>query len=280
MPTAIFDAFKSELSTLKRLLAEISTKTVRDELLRERFRTLYRTWVSTVKPSIETSLRSKRDFLKLGAELELVAKLTSKIKPVVHYLKRLNRIITLANGLILYLPPSDVSNFLPQVSKNELFVDGIPDLPLYLVPNALIGWQREISEFVKIYPFDKSVFIMVGYHKRNADLIKHLKKTLSDNGLNAIIASDHKLTDDLYNPTACLFCCSRGIGIFDKGGANQIFNPNVAYELGMMHLLGRECVILKHKKLRYLHTDIIMKLFLEYGTVKEAILQIKNWINP
>jgi len=119
---------------------------------------------------------------------------------------------------------------------------------------------------------------MIRYRDRNVNVIKKLKDTLSKNNLNAIIASEHNLTDDLYNPIACLLCCSRGIAVFDKIETGQIFNPNVAYELGMMHLLGRECIIFKHKTLKSLHTDILMKLYREYNTAKDVISHIKKWI--
>lgn len=93
-----------------------------------------------------------------------------------------------------------------------------------------------------------------------------------------ILASEHNLTDDLYNPIACLLCCCRGLAIFDKPESRQEFNPNVAYELGMMHLLGRECRILKHSALKVLHTDILMKLYLEYRSVEEAEKLIDRWL--
>jgi hypothetical protein len=86
------------------------------------------------------------------------------------------------------------------------------------------------------------------------------------------------LTDDLYNPIACLLSCSRGIAIFDQADVRQEFNPNVAYELGMLHLLGRDCLILKHQSLTALHTDILMKLYHEYGTPEAAGIEVLNWI--
>jgi len=50
----------------------------------------------------------------------------------------------------------------------------------------------------------------------------------------------------------------------------------------MLHLLGRECIILKHKSLDILHTDILMKLYLEYGGSFEAQSVVENWLknNP
>lgn len=278
MPVSTFEAFKSELNALKDIVLTYPKKTVRDETLRERFRTLFRTWSSTVRPSVEPLLISKRNFFKLDAELESLAKLTAKIKNVTEYRKRLNRAIMLANGLVLYLPTTGLPEVPSRISvKDDLFIPGIPDLPLRSVPNPLIGWKRNIEAFVNRYPFDKSVFIMIRYRRRNDTLIKKLKGVLIENGLRGILASENNLTGDLYNPIACLFCCSKGIAVFDKPEEGQVFNPNVAYELGMMHLLGRECLILKHRDLQVLHADILMRLYCEYRTVKQAAQHIIDW---
>lgn len=278
MPTATFEAFKAELSTLRDVVSAHPKKTLRDEALLDRFRTLFRTWISTVRPAIEPLLQSKKDFLKLGAELEALANLTSKYNPIAEYRKRINRAIQLSLSrdlLILGLQSTVVST--PSVSS-ELFLPSIPDLPSKLVPNYLIGWRKNLEAFTNEYSFDKSVFIMVRYRKRNEPLIKAIKSILNKNGHHGILASDHRLTDDLYNPFACLLCCSKGIAIFDEPEVGEKFNPNVAYELGMLKLLGRECLILKHQTLHSLHTDILMKLYSEYSTVKEARSYVKDWI--
>ena len=279
MSISTFEAFKSELYSLKDIVSTYPKKIVRDENLRERFRTLFRTWSSTVQPDVEPLLISKRNFFKLSAELESLAKLTAKIKNVTEYRKRLNRAILLTNGLVLYLPKTGLTEVPSRIpAKDDLFIPGIPDLFLRSVPNPLIGWKRDIEAFIKKHPFDKSVFIMIRYRKRNDNLIKKLKGILLENGLRGILASENNLTGDLYNPIACLLCCSKGIAVFDKPEQDQVFNPNVAYELGIMHLLGRECIILKHKELNILHTDILMKLYCEYRTVKQAAQHISNWL--
>ena len=92
-----------------------------------------------------------------------------------------------------------------------------------------------------------------------------------------MVASEHALTDDLYNPVACLLCCSRGIVVFDQAEQDQVFNPNVAYELGMLHLLGRQCLILKHKALRTLQTDILMKLYVPFSSATDARRLVADW---
>jgi hypothetical protein len=58
-----------------------------------------------------------------------------------------------------------------------------------------------------------------------------------------------------------------------------VFNRNVAYELGMMHLLGRTCRILKHSSLTALQTDILMKLYLSYANLEEAGQHLTLWLD-
>lgn len=274
-----FDAFKAELAAIKNVILALEQKTVRDELLMDRIRVLFRTWTAVVRPSIVPLLQEKREFLKLSAELETLAKLTSKFKPVAEYRKRLNKALELANNIILYLPPSKADRpSLRATTGEKLFISRISDLPTRLVPYSLLGWRRHLEVFVSKHPFDESVFIMVRYRKRNDKLISGIKEILKKNDLYGVLASEHNITDDIYNPVACLLCCSKGLIIFDRAETNQTFNPNVAYELGMMHLLGRECLILKHHTLEALHTDILMKLYREYKTVVQVKKHINDWL--
>ena len=128
------------------------------------------------------------------------------------------------------------------------------------------------------HPFDKSVFIMIRYRARNKKLVQSIKDTLKKHNFYGVLASEHNLTDDLYNPVACLLCCSRGLVVFDRAESNQTFNPNVAYELGMMHLLGRDCLILKHNTLKVLHSDILMKLYNKYSNNKQVEEHVNRWV--
>jgi hypothetical protein len=272
-----FDAFKAELQALQAGMGELHQKTLRDELVRERFRTLFRTWTSIVYPAIKNSLQSKRELLKLDAEVEALAKLTTRIKPVSDYRKRLARSIEFVNGLVLYLPLREPKIV---ISGEEVFTPLIPDLPVRFVPNAILGWRGRLEDFLQKHPFDQSVFIMIRYRNRNNKLIGCIKKILAKRGYFGVLASEHNLTDDLYNSIACLFCCSKGLAIFDKPELSQDFNPNVAYELGMMHLLSRECKILKHSQINVLHTDILMKLYLAYSTINDVKQHLISWLTP
>ena len=278
MSAALFDTFKSELAAVRSNLDRVELRTLRDEGLLERIRNLLRTWVTSVRPAIEPLLNGKRDFRKLDDELERIAALTTKFKATSDYKQRLSNATRLANSLVLFLPPTNADTGPRHGGQDALFISAIPDLPLALVPNPLLGWRKEIEAFVAAHPFDQSVFIMIKYRDRNSRLIKEIKDALDKRAFNGILASDHRVTDDLYNPIACLLCCARGVAVFDAPETGQEFNPNVAYELGMMHLLGRECRILKHDSLKVLHTDILMKLYQAYKSISDAREIIDSWV--
>jgi hypothetical protein len=264
VPFPEFESFRNaELPALLSALDQVQGKTVRDQSLRERFRTLFRSWTSNVQPTIRGHVKNTRDLFKLGAEIEKLAQLTSKNKAVTEYKKRTARAAQLANRLVLFLPAPTAPTSNP---RQELFLPEIPDVPIAMVPERLIGCRTRMQEFLQKRPFDRSVFIMIRYRSRNKPLIAAIKRAVADTTVEGrpffpVVAADHNLTDDLYNPIACLLCCFSGIAVFDRGEATETYNPNVAYELGMMHLLNRKCLILKHRSLNSLQTDILMKLY-------------------
>jgi len=272
-----FDSFRAELRALAGAINGTEKKTLRDEPLRERFRTLFRSWTSTIEPSLKGYQDGKREILKLSGEIETLARLASKQKLIADYRKHLRRATIISDNLVIQLPASHELEARIQSTRQELFISGIPDLPSSLVPNSILGWRSRLELFLSKHPFDKSVFIMIRYRIRNAELIKYVKKALSNEGLFGVLASEHNLTDDLYNPVACLLCCSRGVAVFDKPEPKELFNPNVAYELGMLHLLARPCLILKHTSLKALQTDVLMKLYRPYTKTNDLQAIITEW---
>ncbi len=279
MPIPEFESFRTELAALARALDQAQGKTLRDQAFRERFRTLFRSWTYSVQPTLRGHVKNTRELFKLAAEIEKVAQLTSKNKPVAEYKKRLRRAVELSNALVLFLPAPPLA---PSTPRQELFLPEIPDLPMAMVPERFIGCRTKLKEFLRRHPFDRSVFIMARYRGRNKPLIAAIKRAVAGVAIEGrpffpVLASDHNLTDDLYNPIACLICCFSGIAVFDQEEARETYNPNVAYELGMMHLLNRKCLILKHRTLASLQTDILMKLYKPYAGPVSAAKLVKEW---
>ena len=95
------------------------------------------------------------------------------------------------------------------------------------------------------YPFERNVFLMMKFRDGNRPVFDFIKESLAANGLNCVRADDKEwqITRDVYNPVAVLYCCKYGIALFDEAETGSTYNPNVAYELGMMHLQGKECLI-------------------------------------
>lgn len=116
-------------------------------------------------------------------------------------------------------------------TRMENLIPEIPDIGNELIPNALLGFKDNIRRFLRQSSFDRNVFIMVAYRPRLKRTIAAVRETLEGLELNPVIANEHRLTDDLNNPIACLLCCGFGVAIFDRGEAGQVHNSNIVYEL-------------------------------------------------
>jgi len=150
----------------------------------------------------------------------------------------------------------------------------------------LIGHKNEIVKILEKYPYEKNVFLMMRYRPYNEHLFTHIEKIINNNGFNCVRANipDWDITHDVYNPIAVLYACKYGIALFDKPedeeDAKNQFNPNVAYELGMMQLQKKECLIFKHKSLvKVPFFDIMKDLYSEYSYPADMNVHIENWIN-
>ena len=150
--------------------------------------------------------------------------------------------------------------------------------------DSLVGHKKEIVKRLKKYPYEKNIFLMMRFRPYNDHLHKQIEETITKNGFNCVRADDvlkWDITHDVYNPIAVLYACKYGIALFDKpegdDDKNQ-YNPNVTYELGMMHLQRKKCLILKHSSLDKLPFDIIKDLYSEYNYPKDVIPHIEKWI--
>lgn len=149
----------------------------------------------------------------------------------------------------------------------------------YSLPNFLAIHKTKIIS--KSDDFEKNVFIMIKYRDNNQLLREHIGDILMKNNLNCVYADDPqwRITDDIYNPLAVLCCCKYGIAIFDTPEKNQNFNPNVAYELGIMHFQKKECLILINSKIINAKPfDLLAKLHKSYTDSLETENLINSWL--
>jgi guanylate kinase len=149
----------------------------------------------------------------------------------------------------------------------------------------LFGHKEEIVKMLEKYPYEKNVFIMMRYRPYNNHLFTHIEQIVNSKGFNCVRADipDWNITHDVYNPIAVLYACKYGIALFDKPEdekdmQNQ-YNPNVAYELGMMQLQKKKCLIFKHSSLVQVpFFDILKDLYSEYTYPADMNVHIENWI--
>jgi hypothetical protein len=269
-----------ELDSLFKALKGVKGKFVISGALRTRIQEFYLSW-SNLRPlldsnGIPTAVTHRAETLSqylvrlsLGnSSKQLYATTVQALRGVLarELLLEIARLQPVASDGKLSVRPPD----------NTIFPE-IPGLRNELIPDALYGSADKMRAFLRQNSYDRNVFIMVAYRPALNGLVSDLSKALIDLELNPIIARDHSLTEDLYNPLACLLCCHFGVAIFDRGDKKQRHNANIVYELATMHLLKRRCVILKHEDLATMPSDFLHKLYEPYRTRKDAVKAIRVW---
>lgn len=157
----------------------------------------------------------------------------------------------------------------------------LPDREVEL-PRSLVGFSAAMDKFLADSPYENNVFLMMKYREHNSHISEIVNAAVASTGRKAILAKDAHITDELgSNVLATLLCCRYGIALFDEPEESQEINPNVAYELGMMHLLDRECLVLKSASVRTLQSDILSKLYVEYNPLQPGTIigKVKDWLS-
>lgn len=99
---------------------------------------------------------------------------------------------------------------------NYLYIN--PFLKYELI-SPLYGYKQIMQNKLKMYPFEKNVFLMMKFRNENLSTFKYIKKELKQRGFNCVRADDKEwahITDTSFNPMAVLYCCKYGIALFDE----------------------------------------------------------------
>jgi hypothetical protein len=273
-------AFRNEVSDVLNNLYKNDAKVLKDQPTKDRIRELVVTWnlsFSHLGTKVNSSLIDKTKTL-----LETAARLTSKSSKKNNYYKPLRLASESLEQIYIACSENKSLHYL-DIPTGVQIIPEISDLPNSLVPKSLVGWIPKLQKFLGENPFDRNVFVMVRYRPGSENIIKSvvsaIKKIEQDGRyFNPVIARDISLTDDLDNTIACLLCCKFGVAIFDKVAKEPDINPNVAYEVGWMRLLQRDCLLLKDKKLKSLPTDILHKLYVPYSNPNSAAENVAIWL--
>lgn len=141
-------------------------------------------------------------------------------------------------------------------------------------------YKDRLTRQLKKFPYDKNFFLMMKFRKNNEAFYGFIRNELEKYGYNCVRADEPEwnLTDNVYNPIAVLDCCKYGIALFDEPEDGANYNPNVAYELGIMQNQGKPCLILKHSSLRVVPFDLVKELYKPYTREIEFQKIFKDWL--
>jgi len=155
----------------------------------------------------------------------------------------------------------------------------LPGGPISII-KPLIGFLPKIQKQLKDFPYEKNVFLMMRFRKENDRISDAIIQILKEAGLKGVRADQPEwhITGDVYNAIAVLYCCKYGIGLLDKAEVNQTYSPNVIYELGMMHCLDRECLILKKDSLPVIPFDLLKNLYMPYRGLVAIRTNVRRWL--
>jgi hypothetical protein len=149
---------------------------------------------------------------------------------------------------------------------------------IYLLPRSLKEYKDAIINRMtyKERGFNKNIFLMMDFHDNANSEYEEIKKLLEGSGYNCVCLkkgdNDRRHWNirggSTENFIAVMFCCKYGIALFDKPSDENknYFNPNVMYELGIMHQQRKRCLILVHN---CLHDIIKEKKGVPYDFAKD-----------
>lgn len=144
----------------------------------------------------------------------------------------------------------------------------------------LVGFKQDILKRLSRFPYNRNVFLMLRFRESNKGLSDYIVDSLERNGYVGVRADqeDWNITNNVYNPIAVLYCCKFGIALFDEPEELQAYNPNVVYELGLMHNQHKDCLILRHRSLPKVPFDLVKDLYNDYDKDLQVKKIIDRWV--
>ena len=131
-----------------------------------------------------------------------------------------------------------------------------------------------IIDFPELRPFlerfwdehrepQKCGFLMMRFDntRLHPAIVEAIRTCCAKFGIEVFRADDRTYSDDLLsNIRAYMHGCGFGIAVYERLVADD-FNPNVSLEVGYMMALGKPVLFLKDRTLRFLHTDLVGRLY-------------------
>jgi len=154
-----------EINAIIRSLRNAPQNIPPNSFIVERILDLVLTWSAGVRPSLAVMTVPREVLSRADQVTSRAARLTAKTTPKKMYLSVLHALRRVLMEQVLLevalIPPA--MQIPATTPETEYLFPEISDLPNQLVPNALQGWADPIRRFLRKYPFDKNVFVMVSY---------------------------------------------------------------------------------------------------------------------
>ncbi len=169
-----------------------------------------------------------------------------------------------------------IQKYAPENEAPEMLF--VSNTERFQILRSLVGFKQTIRN--RLNNYGRNVFLMMKFRESNRLVYEFIRSQLEQNGLNCVRADqpEWNITHNVYNPIAVLYCCKYGIALFDEAEEGNLFSPNVAYELGMMHTQNKLCLILRHTSLPGVPFDLIKDVHETYSKDLELQRIVNNWI--
>lgn len=144
--------------------------------------------------------------------------------------------------------------------------------------------EHEVAKIKSDYKDQKIAFIIMkfGTDKFYNQILENIKTVMRKKNIAVLRADDKEYHTDLYyNILSYIYAADFGIAVFERI-SDEIYNPNVAFEVGYMTALNKPICLLKEKTLKNLPTDIIGKLYKSFdlANLEETLdKSLSKWMN-
>lgn len=166
-------------------------------------------------------------------------------------------------------------------SNLELAKIGAEENLLKIAPSRL---RETLTGFFDDHPnYNSNCFLIMSFAqtKFHNEIFFELKNILKQYGFNLLRADDRSYSDDLLtNIETYIYGCGFAVAVFERI-QNEIYNPNVSFEVGYMSGLNKPVCYLKEKTLPKLSSDLVGKLYGEFdiGNIYESLkAKLDKWL--
>lgn len=144
--------------------------------------------------------------------------------------------------------------------------------------------EQNVRQIKKEFEGKKIAFLIMqfGTSRFHNEIYANIQKILLKKGIVVLRADYKEYHSDLYyNILSYIYAADFGIAVFERID-DDLFNPNVAFEVGFMFALNKKVCLLKEKTLKGLPTDIIGKLYKNFdlNNLEESLENsICRWVD-